>query len=51
LHRAIRDGKLDHPDLPATAKRDFAISAVEYVDGFFGGEKVADNPCLFNRRR
>ena len=26
--------------LPAKAKRDFGISAVEYVNGFFGGGKM-----------
>ncbi len=37
LHRAIYGGKLDHLDFAAKAKRDFGISAVEYVNGFFGG--------------
>jgi sugar phosphate isomerase/epimerase len=41
LHRAIYDGKLDHLDFPAKAKRDFGISAVEYVNGFFGGRKMS----------
>ena len=40
LHRALYDGKLDHLDLPAKAKRDYGISAVEYVNGFFGGGKM-----------
>ena len=40
LHRALYDGKLDHLGFPAKAKRDFGISAVEYVNGFFGGRKV-----------
>ena len=40
LHRAIYGGKLDHLDFPAKAKRDFGISAVEYVNGFFGGGKM-----------
>ncbi len=40
LHRALRDGKLDHLDFPAKAKKEFGISAVEYVNGFFGGRKM-----------
>jgi sugar phosphate isomerase/epimerase len=39
LHRTIRAGKLDHLDFPAKA-RSFGISAVEYVNGLFGGEKM-----------
>lgn len=39
LHRTIRAGKLDHLDFPARAK-DFGISAVEYVNGLFGGAKM-----------
>ncbi len=41
LHRARYDGTLDHLDFPAKAKRDFGISAVEYVNGFFGGRKMS----------
>lgn len=40
LHRALQKGDLDHLDFPAKAKRDFGISAVEYVNGFFGGRKM-----------
>ncbi len=40
LHRAIYGGKLDHLGFPEKAKRDFGISAVEYVNGFFGGGKM-----------
>ncbi|MEN6337566.1 MAG: sugar phosphate isomerase/epimerase family protein [Phycisphaerales bacterium] len=40
LHRAIYGGKLDHLDFPAAAKKEFGISAVEYVNGFFGGKKM-----------
>lgn len=40
LHRALSDGRLDHLDFPAKAKKDFGISAVEYVNGFFGGRKM-----------
>jgi sugar phosphate isomerase/epimerase len=40
LNRAINAGKLDHLDFPLKAKKDFDISAVEYVNGFFGGKKM-----------
>ena len=40
LHRALYAGTLDHLDFPAKAKKDFGISAVEYVNGFFGGRKM-----------
>jgi sugar phosphate isomerase/epimerase len=40
LHRALHAGKLDHLDFPAKARKDFGISAVEYVSGFFGGKKM-----------
>jgi sugar phosphate isomerase/epimerase len=40
LHRTIRDGKLDHLDFASTAKNVYGISAVEYVNGLFGGTKM-----------
>jgi sugar phosphate isomerase/epimerase len=40
FHRALNDGKMDHLDFPARAKNEFGISAVEYVNGFFGGTKT-----------
>ena len=40
LHRTIRAGKLDHLDFPAKSKNDYGISAVEYVNGLFGGTKM-----------
>jgi len=40
LHRALYGGKLDNLDFPAKAKKEFGISAVEYVNGFFGGRKM-----------
>jgi hypothetical protein len=40
LHRSLYDGKLDHLEFPAKAKKEFGISAVEYVNGFFGGRKM-----------
>ncbi|HEY2932080.1 MAG TPA: sugar phosphate isomerase/epimerase family protein [Acidobacteriota bacterium] len=35
LHRALFSGKLDNLDFPRTAKVDYGISAVEYVNQFF----------------
>ena len=40
LHRALKSGKIDHLDFPRIAKNEFAINAVEYVNGFFGGKKM-----------
>lgn len=40
FHRALQSGKLDHLDFPRKAKEEFGISAVEYVNGFFGGKKM-----------
>jgi sugar phosphate isomerase/epimerase len=40
LHRTIRAGKIDHLDFPSVAKKDYNISAVEYVNGLFGGKKM-----------
>ena len=40
LHRALNAGKIDHLDFPRIAKEKFGISAVEYVNGFFGGKKI-----------
>ena len=35
LHRTIFSGKLDNLDFPRTAKQEFGIEAVEYVNQFF----------------
>ena len=40
LHRTLFSGRLDHLDFPAKARIDFDISAVEYVNGFFGGKTM-----------
>lgn len=40
FHRALEAGTLDHLDFPAKAVNEFGISAVEYVNGFFGGKKM-----------
>lgn len=35
LHRTLRSGALDNLDFPRTAREDFGIEAVEYVNSFF----------------
>ena len=35
LHKALFDGKLDNLDFAATAKNDFGIDGIEYVNAFF----------------
>jgi sugar phosphate isomerase/epimerase len=35
LHRTLREGELDHLDFVKTAKRDYGLDAVEYVNQFF----------------
>jgi len=45
LHRTLRAGKLDNLDFPRTAKRDFGIEAVEYVNQFFK-DKAQDSAYL-----
>lgn len=35
LHRKLQSGELSHLEFPATAKKEFGISAVEYVNRFF----------------
>jgi len=45
LHRTLQSGKLDHLDFPSTARNDFGIGAVEYVNVFFKshrGEYIRD---------
>src|SRR3989337_1329486 len=48
LHRTIREGKLDHLNFPAKAK-EFGISAVEYVNGLFGGTKMTFKEAAKNQ--
>jgi sugar phosphate isomerase/epimerase len=48
LHRAIQAGKIDHLDFPLLAKRDYGISAVEYVNGLFGGKKLTFKEAATN---
>jgi sugar phosphate isomerase/epimerase len=45
LHRTIRSGKLDNLDFAQTAKKDFGIEAVEYVNQFFK-DKAKDQEYL-----
>lgn len=45
LHRTIFAGKLDNLDFPRTAKQDFGIEAVEYVNQFFK-DKAKDTGYL-----
>jgi sugar phosphate isomerase/epimerase len=45
LHRTLFDGKLDNLDFPATAKKEFGIEAVEYVNQFFK-DKAEDSKYL-----
>jgi len=45
LHRNLFDGDLTHLDFPATAKNEFGITAVEYVNQFFA-DKAKDKSYL-----
>lgn len=45
LHKALFDGDLDNLDFAATAKNEFGISAVEYVNQFFK-DKANDQSYL-----
>ncbi len=45
LHRALFDKKLDHLDFAKTAKQEFGIEAVEYVNQFFK-DKAKDKAYL-----
>jgi sugar phosphate isomerase/epimerase len=45
LHRSIREGKLDNLDFAKTAKEEFDIRAVEYVNQFFK-DKASDKKYL-----
>jgi sugar phosphate isomerase/epimerase len=45
LHRALKANQLDNLDFPATAKNEYGISAVEYVNQFFK-DKAKDEKYL-----
>lgn len=40
FNRELYAGTMDHLDFPRIAKEEFGISAVEYVNGFFGGGRM-----------
>jgi sugar phosphate isomerase/epimerase len=40
LHRTLFGGALDHLDFPATARSEFGIDAVEYVNSFFKDKRT-----------
>jgi sugar phosphate isomerase/epimerase len=48
FNKSLYAGKLDHLDFPAKAKKEFGISAVEYVNGFFGGKKMKPGEAAVN---
>jgi len=45
LHRSLFNGKINHLEFPATAKNEFGITAVEYVNQFFV-DKAQDKSYL-----
>jgi sugar phosphate isomerase/epimerase len=50
LHRTLFDGKLDNLDFAATAKKEFGIEAVEYVNQFFK-DKAKDRKYLADLKK
>lgn len=50
LHRTLFAGKLDHLDFARTAKQDYGISAVEYVNQFFK-DKAKDQKYLAEMKK
>ena len=50
LHRALRGKQLDHLDFAPTARRDYGIDAVEYVNQFFI-DKATDGAYLAEMKR
>jgi L-ribulose-5-phosphate 3-epimerase len=50
LHRTLFDGKLDNLDFAKTAKNDFGIEAVEYVNQFFK-DKAKDQTYLTEMKK
>lgn len=45
LHRSLFEGKIDHLEFPKVAKKEFGITAVEYVNQFFS-DKAKDKSYL-----
>jgi len=50
FHRTLFANKMDHLDFPRTAKQDFGISAVEYVNQFFK-DKARDQKYLAEMKK
>ena len=50
LHRALKGGKLDNLDFAKTAKQDYGIEAVEYVNQFFM-DKAKDQKYLAEMKK
>ncbi|HUY89365.1 MAG TPA: sugar phosphate isomerase/epimerase family protein [Pirellulales bacterium] len=50
LHRALKGGKLDNLDFAKTAKQDYGIEAVEYVNQFFK-DKAKDQKYLAEMKK
>lgn len=50
LHRALQSGSLDHLDFPRTAKLDYGIDAVEYVNSFFKEKSSAAYNAQLRKR-
>ena len=50
LHRTLFDGKLDNLDFAKTARNDFGIDAVEYVNQFFK-DKASDQGYLAEMKK
>lgn len=50
LHRTLQAGKLDHLDFAKTARQDFGIDAVEYVNSFFK-DRATDEAYLADMNR
>lgn len=50
LHRTLFGGKLDHMHFAATAKREFGVEAVEYVNQFFK-DRATDRAYLTEMRQ
>lgn len=50
LHKTFFDGKLDNLEFAATAKNEFGIEAVEYVNQFFM-DKATDNAYLSEMKK
>jgi L-ribulose-5-phosphate 3-epimerase len=50
LHRTLREGKLDNRDFAKTAKQDYGIEAIEYVNQFFK-DKAEDEKYLLELKK